>query len=173
MEELHAVFPMAWLCFCRRDFLLEHDIEFLPIISEDNAFNFALLRYVKRHYILRHASYVYRRRTGSIMKSTTVDRLSKTIAAMIISTIYVGELLDNLPHFDGYDQWRENILNHFIMNYLNYHTILFYKDSKLSAEANDAAEKTLTAAFGNKMPFVKFLFNGYHIFRLQAEERQA
>ena len=64
---MNAVFPTAWLCFCRRDFLLENRIEFLSIISEDNTFSFALLRYAERYYILRYAPYVYRRRNGSIM----------------------------------------------------------------------------------------------------------
>ena len=168
LEAMNITFPTAWLCFCRRDFLLENHIEFLPVISEDNAFSFALLRYAKRYYILRHAPYIYRRRTGSIMTSNSVDRLSKGIDAIITGSIYVGKLLDDLPRSEGYDQWRERVLAIFSTNLLRVHTNFFYKDLKLSAEANAAAEKILTAFFGNKMPFVKFLFNGFHIFRIQA-----
>lgn len=165
LEEMHAVFPTAWLCFCRRDFLLENHIEFLPIISEDETFSLALLRHAERYYILRHLTYVYRKRIGSIMTSKSADRFSKGIDAMITGSIYIGKLLDDLPHFDGCDQWRENILNHFILTHLNNHTIPFYRNLKLSAEVNDAAEKTLTAFFGNKEPFIKFFFDGYHILR--------
>ena len=83
---------------------------------------------------------------------------------MITSSIYAGKLLDDLPHLDGYYQWRENILNNVIATHLNNHTAPFYKDLKLSAEANAAAEKILTAFFGNKMPFAKFFFDGFHTF---------
>ena len=128
LRSAHDIFPTAWLCFCRRDFLLENNIEFLPLISEDNMFSFALQRYAARYYILHNLPYVYRKRTGSIMKSKSVDRFSKGIDAMIAGSIYVGKLLDDLPHFEGYDQWREKILDEFFTTHLNNHTKPFYED---------------------------------------------
>ena len=40
---------MAWLRFCRRDFLQKNNIEFLEIISEDETFSFALLCLTERY----------------------------------------------------------------------------------------------------------------------------
>ena len=53
--KMYKTWPMAWLCFCRRDFLEENQIEFLPIISEDETFSFALFCLTERYYILRDA----------------------------------------------------------------------------------------------------------------------
>ncbi len=78
-----AIGTMAWLCFCRRDFLEEKHIEFLPIISEDEPFNFALLCLAERYYIMHDALYLYRRRSGSIMSTKNAEQFSKGIQSIV------------------------------------------------------------------------------------------
>lgn len=165
----NAIFPTAWLCFCRLDFVRENNLEFLPIISEDDTFNFALLCTAERYYILHEAFYVYRIRSGSIMTSKTLNKFSKGIKAMIAGSIYIGKFFEQFPRFDGYEQWREDILTTFFMNYQGNHTRFFYDDLEISPQINAEIEKTLTPFFGDKEPFVKFFFDNFHIFRRQAE----
>jgi pyruvyl transferase EpsI len=160
---------MAWLCFCKRDFLLENKLEFLPILSEDEPFCFALLSTAERYYILYEALYIYRNRTGSIMISNNIERLSKGISSLILATIYLEKFFDFLPRFENYDLWRENILNELFSRFLRNHIFPYYKDSGKSSERNSIVTKALIPFFGEKAPFVKFFFDGFHSYHHQTE----
>lgn len=81
--EKDSAWSMAWLRFCRRDFLEKNQIRFLPIISEDEPFSFALFCTAERYYILRDAFYIYRIHSDSIMRSYNTERLSKGIIEAI------------------------------------------------------------------------------------------
>lgn len=163
----------AWLCFCRRDFLQTRRIEFLPIISEDEPFHFALMCLAERYYILHTADYVHLLRSGSIMRSFETKRLRQGVEAMILGSIYVAKILDKISRFENYDLWRESILNEFFLRFSNNHTALFYNDPKLSAQISDAVDAALKKYFGNGTDFIKHFFNGSHVYRHQAEQLAA
>ena len=159
---------MAWLCFCRRDFLQGNNIEFLPIISEDETFSFALFCLTERYYVLHEAFYVYRRRTGSIINTFDADRFSKAIHAMIVGSAYIEKFLDRIPRFNNYEQWREGFMNVFFTRFSN-HTSYYYKDLKMLPDNSASAKKMLAPLFGEREFFVRFFFNGYHLHRRQSE----
>ena len=159
----------AWLCFCLRDFLAENKIEFLPIISEDEPFSFALFCTAERYYILHEAFYVHLLRGGSIMRSYDIARFSKGIYAMIAGSMYIERILNKIPKFDGFDQWRGSFMAEFFDRFLNNHTAPFYKEFPITALVNETATKTLSPVFGASTSFVKYFFDGFHIFRRQAQ----
>ena len=165
---MNNTWPMAWLCFCRRDFLESYQIEFLPIISEDETFSFALFCLSERYYILHEALYVYRKRSGSIMQSFTLDKFSKVIESMLVGIVYIENFLKLIPRFEGYEQWREGILNAFFNRFTN-NTLPYYGDLNINSERNAVVEKTLTPFFEEYEPFVRFFFNDFHFQRLQSE----
>ena len=153
----------AGLCFCRRDFLEENHIEFLPIISEDEPFSFALFCLAERYYILPEAFYVHLLRQGSIMRSFNLKRLSQGIEAMLLGSIYIEKFLERIPRFEGYESWRENFMNIFFLRFLQ-HTLPHYENLNLTLEANAAARETLKPFFGDKETFVRFFFNGFNLY---------
>ena len=165
----NRTWSMAWLCLCRRDFIEKIKLEFLPIISEDEPFNLTLFCLAERYYVMHEALYIYRRRSDSIMKTQDAAKFSKSIQSLMIGVAYVKNLLDRLPRFQNYDQWRESMLNEFFTRFINNHTVNYYKDLKLSAEFNSVVKGALEKFFGNGETFVKYFFNGYHLYRRQAE----
>ena len=164
----YRTWPMAWLHFCRRDFLEKNHLEFWDIISEDEPFCFELFCLTERYYILHEALYVYRRRSGSIMKSTSLDKFEKAIRSLVVGSKRFEKLLDRIQRFDNYDAWRESITNVFFSR-LYKHTLLFYNDPNIGAVRNAVIEETLTPVFGDNEPFVRYFFNGFHLYRRQAE----
>ena len=159
---------MAWLCFCRRDFLAENHIEFLPILSEDEPFAFALYSLAEKYYVLHKPLYVYRRRSGSIMKSTALDKFPKGINTLLAAPLYIKKFLDRVPRFKGYDAWREGIIRTCFIRF-SPHTSPYYRDLNLTAEKDSIIEAALAPVFGENADFVKFFFNQYNLEHWQAE----
>ena len=131
-------------------------------------FSFTLFYFAERYYIFHDVLYVYRRRHGSIMHSATLDKFAKGINAMIVATAYIEKFLDKVPRFEGYDAWREAIINACFIRY-SPHTSPFYQDLNLTPEKLSVVEKALKPVFGKNMAFVKFFFNHYNLFRRQSE----
>ena len=165
----YATWPMAWLCLYRRDFLEENHIEFLNIISEDEPFSFALFCLAQRYYVLHAALYVYRRRSGSIMTTQDTKNYSKRIEGMVYGSAYLKRLLDRLPNFNGRETFSERMLNEFIDRFVRDKTTPHYEKLTVSPQINAAASETLRKFFGDGEIFARFFFNGYHIYRRQAE----
>lgn len=165
----HEISVTTWVRFCRRDFLLEKQIEFLPVISEDMPFAVALYCSAERYYIMREAVYVYRKRKGSIMRTHDLEKFSKIVRSCIRILRYVKGILDNIPRFENYEQWRRSVLYDMAMRCAKHHTIHHFKDSAVAPEINETAEKIFTEIFGDDAYFVKFFFLHYHTYRRQAE----
>lgn len=165
----YNTWSMAWLCFCRRDFLEKNKIQFLPIISEDEPFALTLYCLTERYYIICDALYVYRIRSGSITKIRNADKVSKSIRSLALGSVYVKNFLDRIQRFPNYEQWREGIMNSYIGRFLNVHMMTYYANLKLDAEISKSIETALTDIFGNSAEFVKYFFNGYNTSRLQTE----
>lgn len=165
---IYETWSMAWLRFCRRDFLLKNDIEFLPIISEDETFAFALFCLTERYYFIREAFYIYRKRTGSIMKSFGYDKFSKAIYSLIVGFVYIKAFLDQITPFENYELWREGIVNKIFTRFSN-HIYPYYKDLEVTSEKNDIVKGELTSFFGESESFVRFFFNNYYLCYRQTE----
>ena len=165
----YVTWAMAWLRFCRRDFLEKNQIEFLPIISEDEPFSFALFCTAERYYILHDAFYIYRLRKDSIMRSHDIEKLSKGIQAMLLGASYIKNTLEKIPDMDNPEILGEKFMATLFERYSNNHTSPFYSNIKVTAEMNEAIDKALTPVFGESTPFVKYFFNQSHLYRRQVE----
>lgn len=164
-----AVSSVAWLCFCRRDFLEEKNIKFLPIISEDEPFSFALFCFAERYYILHEVFYVHLLRQDSIMRSYNPRRFEQGIKSMLIGSRYIKNILNKMSiHSEKQEQWRENFIKSFFERFVKNHTEPFYKNSKITPTMSNILKKNF-ALFGEGEPFVKYFFNYYHLFRRKTE----
>ena len=168
-EKWRKIYPTAWLYFCRRDFLQSKAIKFLPIISEDEPFHFALICFAEKYYVLREALYVYRRRNDSIMGTKNAQRFERGIRAMLLASNYVASILDMIPRFEGYDQWRKMILDIFLERFFYGHTRHYYENPNSDFETDALVKKIFTPLFGNAESFVRFFFSGYHTMRRRAD----
>ncbi len=157
-----GTWAMAWLRFCRRDFLTKNKIEFLPIISEDETFSIALFCLAKRYYVLHDTLYVYRKHSGSIMDTKSAEQFSKSIQSIATGAAYLKKFLNRLPRFENDEQWRKGMLAEFFNRFVNNHTLPYYNNLPLQPEMTAAVEQTLKKIFGNDADFVSYFFNGWH-----------
>ena len=163
----YDTWSMAWLCFCRRDFLEEKQIEFLPIISEDETFSFELFCLTERYYVIQEAFYVYRRRTGSIMSSFSPDKFSKGISSLVIGSTYIKRLLENIPRFENYEQWCEAMMNACFLRFSS-QVLPYYNKPEMISRKNTIVKEALTPFFGEGEFLVRFLLNNYYFYFQQA-----
>ena len=166
--------PNVWCCLYRRDFLEENRLEFLPIICEDIPFHLATLGLAERYYILREALYIYRRRENSITTTTEPRRLSGAIEAMIVGLDYIKNFLERLPDTDENKILRNNLLMSYIdVFFIKQSTLPFYHGMSVPVQTSTVVEESLKKFFGNGANFVKYFFDGYHVYRRRAEQLAA
>lgn len=160
----------AWLCFCRKDFLEKNQIEFLPIISEDEPFSFALFCFAKKYYILHEAFYVHLLRPGSIMRSFEAKRFKQGVESLLLVGEYVEKILDEkVPLTDDNAVWRDSFMMVLFSRFTNNHTAPYYNGEKIKFSVNNAVKKILQPFFGADEPFVRFFFNYFHFYQKRSK----
>lgn len=159
--------PDAWLFFCRRDFLERWGINFLNIAAADETFSFALFCLTERYYVL-HATF-YVRRILSESAANDTQKYFDGFHAMIIGASYIGRFLDHVPHFNGYDLWRENILAAFFQKATIKYTAPYNKNFLTNAALNAAADKLLEQFAPQAKSFTKYFFDAAHAFNRQVD----
>ena len=163
----YITWSMTWLSFCRRDFWQKKKISVLDIIAQDETLNFTLFCYAERYYILRESLYIYRRHKEQITRTNSPDKLAKVIRSIIVGSIYLKKLLDRIPKFKGYEQWREGLLGTFCYRLIVTHIAYYYRDCVPTSNEKEIVEKTLERFFADTTPFVRFLFDGFNFYRRQ------
>jgi len=90
---LRTVVILAPGTLYRRQFLVDYELRFENIPwSEDQFFIWRMLRYISKAIYLREPLYQYRRRDGSIMTSSTADKmLSSYQKICYLQDVYVNE----------------------------------------------------------------------------------
>lgn len=158
---------MAWLRFCRRDFLTAHRLDFLPILSEDEPFAFALYCLAEKYFVIHDALYIYRRREDSIMNSYKLSRLAKGVESMLIAMSCLEKYLNEIePLKLHYDAWRTGILWTIFIR-LSPHVLPYYKH--FTGLERAVVRHELKKYFGLNAEFVNFFFEQY----FQAEQKKA
>ena len=153
----------ATLCFCRKEFLTERQINFLDIAAADEIFIFALMCLTERYYLLRAPFYVRRKTTAH----RDDKNFSDGIRSMLVGSAYIEKFLDKIPRFKNYDLWRENLLAAFFYRTLKKFTAPHYKNLLAYADLNSLFDAATTLFFPQGKSFAKYFFNGFHAFRLQ------
>ena len=157
---------IATLCFCRREFLVERHINFLDIVAADEIFIFALYCLTERYYFIHAPFYIKRNTTDSPADAN--KKFFDGIRSMIIGSAYIEKFLDKIPHFNNYELWRENLLAAFFYRTFQEYTAPHYKNLLSDANWNALADEAMTPFFPQCKSFVKYFFNGFHAFRMQA-----
>ena len=153
----------AWLCFCRREFLERWGIKFLNMAAADDTFSFALFCLTERYYVLNANFYVRRKLNESA--DDDGQKFIDGFRAMLIGAAYIGKFLDQVPHFNGYELWRENLLAAFFQRAATNYTMHYNKNFLTDAALNAAADKVLEQFPPHGKSFMKYFFNAAHVFR--------
>ena len=119
--------PMAWLNFCRRDFLERHNIKFPAILSEDEAFNFALQRFADRFYCMPDPLCIYRKRMGSLINSLNPEKSKKCSASIVEGIKYIDRASGN--HISM--RIRNACVNTFVSQLLQNYILRYYNENEI------------------------------------------
>lgn len=88
------IYMMAWNKLCNRRFLLENDCIFYEgILHEDELWSYKLAACAKSIYIVKHTTYIYNLREGSIMSSSKMQRRKEDLTTI---TKEIKKIADNL-----------------------------------------------------------------------------
>lgn len=96
----HGFICMVWQNLYRRDFLLDKNIWFKPIIHEDYLFTLACLTATDRIWEIPLGFYVYRQRKGSIMHNPDYPWPEAIAKAILVGQQYIQEVIPHLAQGD-------------------------------------------------------------------------
>ena len=163
---------MAWLNFCRREIFTKFDLHFEPIISEDEIFSFEMLTYVQKFFTINQPLYIYRRRSGSIMKTNNPQRLSKGINAFFIAISKIKFVMNHFPELRDKIDFQEHFINRILDSFRGNHIKPSYQNG-LDAESNAVIDNILNEVFHENKTFVKYFFNQANSLQVQFENLNA
>lgn len=70
----NGIYSTAWNRLTKRDFLIRHQLYFKEgLLYEDNSWSFFVLKHLQHLYIIPDVTYIYCRRSGSILSSTNIE----------------------------------------------------------------------------------------------------
>ena len=96
-----------WMKFCRRDFLIENDIKFLPIAQEDSVWTFELICTAKKFVMIPNVCYIRRRRENSLADLSLKREINVASVRRKFDRIIHG--LNDIDEFMGsLEYFREN-----------------------------------------------------------------
>lgn len=114
-----------WMKFCRRDFLIENDIKFLPIVQEDSVWTFELICTAKKFVMIPNVCYIRRRRENSLAdlslrREINVDSVRRKFERIIRGLNDVDEFMGRLEYFRENPAVRYRSLSQFVTQNLNW-----------------------------------------------------
>ena len=157
----------VWNKFFRRDFLIEHEIEFPPFhTGEDTMFCFECLCRARRYVRVPNVFYIWRVRRES--ESHRVDSLEKYlhkyVTFLVECSSRLQKIMDGVEFFDRNPQYRYAVTDFFIRDHLSY----IERAYRLApAHEVEAAMQSELAAATDVMPLTAQLFHLASLYRLQ------
>ena len=111
----------TWLKLLKRDFLTKNEINFVPIIQEDNDWTLRLLCLAEKFLIIPDACYIRRMRADSITNSSAqLNRyIRKWGERIVIGTNITDKFMRGLEFFKLHPEYRYAVLNFYAMIDLN------------------------------------------------------
>lgn len=155
----------VWLNLYRRKFLIENDLKFAEIISEDVPFSLLDIAFAKRYLKIPELLYVYRKRPNAITTTPHSDmkHLSKVVSSFIVGTKYLDDNIKRLPPFDRNKRLREQVLYMYLGKVITSFAKERYDEvGDIPDEFDKAVETALEKFFGENSFFVKYLFHTYN-----------
>lgn len=114
-----------WTKFCRRDFLIENDIKFLPVVQEDSLWTFELICTAKKMLMVPTPCYIRRERTDSLAtvalkREVSVEGVRRKCDRIIHGLKHIDEFMGRLEFFRENPAVRYRALSQFITQNVNW-----------------------------------------------------
>lgn len=114
-----------WTKFCRRDFLIENDIKFLPVVQEDSIWTFELICTAKKMLMVPNACYIRRERRNSLatvalQREVSVESVRRKFDRIIRGLKHIDEFMDRLEFFQKNPAIRYRALSQFVTQNINW-----------------------------------------------------
>ena len=114
-----------WTKFCRRDFLVENEIKFPPVVQEDSVWTFELICTARRIFMIPNAVYIHRVRKDSfgsvsLKREVTSDGVRRKFERIICGLKDIDEFMGRLEFFRENPALRYRTLSHFVTQNLNW-----------------------------------------------------
>ncbi len=157
----------VWNKLFRRDFLIEHEIEFPPFFTgEDTMFCFECLCRAKTYVRIPNVFYIWRVRQES--ESHRVDSLErylhKYVTFFVECARRLNEIMDGVEFFERQPQYRYAVTDFFIRDHLSYIERAYRLAPAHKVEA--VMQSELASATG-LMPLTAQLFHLASVYRQQ------
>lgn len=118
VENFFEVYP--WKKLLIRDFLIEKEIKFLPVLQEDSIWNFELTFSAERIILAPNVCCIHRERPDSLTnvalrKNLTVNGMRRKMDRIIGSIKHVDDFMNRFEFFRKDSARRYAVLNHMVM----------------------------------------------------------
>ena len=163
---------VAWNQLVRRDFLVENDIEFINMISEDFLFTFFCLCCAKTFIHIPDVFYIYRQSSDSIMRK---EKKLETLVHEWVSNLNIGmNMLDNF--MNGMDFFVKNPSYRYLAFNSLYTALMRYMSPIYNQVQpyilDDLLRKELYNSAKECIPLTAYLFNLSSIYRINFFQEQ-
>ena len=113
-DNAFEVYP--WLKFVRRDFLIDNEIKFLPVIQEDSYWTLELVCLAKKAVIVPYMFYVHRQYSNSFSTTTlnrdfNVESIYKKLDRIIHGLKHLEKFLNGVEFFRQNPKYSYTVLN--------------------------------------------------------------
>ena len=123
LENFFLVYP--WLKFIKRDFLIENNIKFLPVVQEDSIWTFEIICLAKKIILAPNICYIHRQRedslTSTAIKNTlTVKSMRRKMDRLVNGFKHIDNFMGKIPFFRNNLEKRYAVLDHIAMQNLSW-----------------------------------------------------
>ena len=174
----HAFEMEPWTKFCRRDFLIENDIKFLPTAQEDSVWTFELICVAKKMLMIPNICYIRRVREDSLAsvslkREMNVRSVRNKMDRIVRGFRYIDEFMDRVEFFRENPDERYKAMRHLLTQNVNWIRISATETGtspRVVYENLREAFKNDTGEFEALIPFL--LSNNVRLVKELIEERQ-
>ncbi len=123
LENFFLVYP--WLKFIKRDFLIENNIKFLPVVQEDSIWTFELVCLAKKIILAPNICYIHRQRDDSltftaIRNTLSVKSMRRKMDRLVNGFKHIDNFMGKIPFFRNNLEKRYAVLDHIAMQNLSW-----------------------------------------------------
>ena len=162
-----GVYP--WTKFILRNFLIENDINFLPVVQEDSIWTFELICLARKCVLLPIPCYIHRLREDSLTQvafniNLDIKSLQRKMDRIINGLKHVDDFMSQVEDFKNAPELRYEVLAHITFQNLNWVLLtypnvpphLIYETFKAAfAEKLGDNDVLISALFTTAITFIK------------------
>ena len=161
----HSYHFSVWNSMYKRSFLREHNILFDKMkLAEDAVFYFQCMFNARRFVVRPGAGYLYRVVDASLSRSRKSPEVAvKGMQAQLDVVEAMEHIMSNMPFFRDSEINRKRAINEILMNLENgFVKTMFQSLGEESMRSAETVNSFFADNFGDKAPYVEFLFYELH-----------